>query len=234
MMKISEDRKNYQVTNKFEKKSFAPKQEKIKIIPNEGCTMCPELVASRKRITYGYGNKNSFIIFLGEAPGYKGADLTGIPFTKDKSGELFNEMLLHAGWKMEDVYTTNIVKCCPPGNRTPKEDEVNNCAGKWLEGELKQIKPRANYEGPIILVTCGSTATRYFINQGVTKARMAQHKITWNKIKFIVIPIFHPAYILRTGAVQEYIQDFEELRKIHDEFKKEAMTKGVLKFMEKN
>jgi uracil-DNA glycosylase family 4 len=108
---------------------------------NAHCVKCSDLVTSRNRVTWGYGNINSKVLFFGEAPGMHGCDITGIPFTLDKSGEYFQSMLKSVGWTKEDVYVTNIVKCCPSGNRTPLPYEISNCS-IFLEYEMIKIKPK--------------------------------------------------------------------------------------------
>ena len=80
------------------------------------CEQCSNLVKSRKqshwgKATYGYGNIESPTMFIGEAPGRNGCAYTGIPFTRDPSGKLYNWVLEYLGLHLEDVYTTNIVKC---------------------------------------------------------------------------------------------------------------------------
>ncbi len=110
------------------------------IQPNIGCTKCAELMKSRKRITWGYGNESSNVVFIGEAPGRNGCDVTDIPFTRDPSGEFFQSMLAETQWTKEDVYVTNVVKCCPPGNRDPEPKEVENCR-VYLQYEITKVNP---------------------------------------------------------------------------------------------
>lgn len=89
---------------------------------NTSCRRCPELVKSRKRVTWGYGDPHSDVMFIGEAPGRFGCDVTGIPFTRDRSGEFFQKMLSAVGLDKEQVYTTNIVKCLDGRTRVYLED----------------------------------------------------------------------------------------------------------------
>ena len=169
---------------------------------NTRCFICSELVKSRRRITWGYGNPNSKIMFIGEAPGRFGCDITGIPFTLDASGMLFQEALDSIGWSMEDIYTTNIVKCCPLNNRTPSEEEITHCS-MYVEHEIDVIKP-------IMVVLLGGVAMKYFF----PKAKSVTGN--WNRelshpmhegITFIVLP--HPAYIVRNKREKDgYFRDF--------------------------
>src|SRR5436190_17485017 len=100
----------------------------IRILDDQSCTRCPALVASRCRIVHGYGDPSARIVFIGEAPGRRGADRTGVPFSGDKSGRALQRMLIEL--KLMDAQTpadtpqlrcfvTNVVRCCPPNNRTP-------------------------------------------------------------------------------------------------------------------
>ena len=108
---------------------------------NKNCMLCDDLVTSRNRITWGYGNIKSPVMFIGEAPGMHGCDITGIPLTLDKSGEYFQSMLKSVGCVKEQVYVTNIVKCCPAGNRTPTIYEITSC-NKFLAYEIAKVDPK--------------------------------------------------------------------------------------------
>lgn len=173
---------------------------------NTECIRCPDLVKSRRRITWGYGNPLLSTMFIGEAPGYNGCDITGIPFTRDPSGEFFQSMLAEVQWTKEDVYVTNVVKCCPPGNRDPKPEEVENCR-IYLQYEITKINPHW-------IVLMGKFAMQYFF------PKFTSIISKWNKyftlpdypgIEFFIIP--HPAYITRNMKLKEdYIQSFRMIR----------------------
>jgi DNA polymerase len=120
------------------------------LLRDQGCTRCPALVASRRRIVHGYGDPAAGIVFVGEAPGRHGADRTGVPFSGDKSGAVLQRILADLGLLVGDVpsegpqlrcFVTNLVRCCPPLNRTPTLAEQANCA-PFLEHELGQLDPR--------------------------------------------------------------------------------------------
>jgi len=116
----------------------------------EGCSRCPALAANRHRIVYGYGAPDARVLFVGEAPGYKGADLTGVPFTRDRSGVRFQQMLIALGLSAETdprvehprltCFVTNVVRCNPPGNRAPSREEIGNCV-PYLWEELALLQP---------------------------------------------------------------------------------------------
>ena len=124
--------------------------------------------------TFGYGNLDHPIMFIGEAPGHAGCGTTGIPFTKDRSGDLYNWVLRYFGKTMENVYTTNIVKCCPSNNRTPTKIETLNCAIRFLREEIHLLKPKN-------IIALGKTAFNYLESWGAD-----------------YIP--HPGYAIRNGA----------------------------------
>lgn len=173
---------------------------------NQYCKRCPELVVSRKRVTFGYGNPASPIMFIGEAPGMYGCDITGIPFTGDKSGEYFQRMLKLVGWSKEDIYTTNVVKCCPPENREPTDQEILNCK-VFLDYEIETVKPK-------YIILMGKSAMNAVLQ--ITGSVINN----WDKIRgigdwrFITIP--HPAYIARNTRrwEKDYIASFVKIRKL--------------------
>lgn len=199
---------------------------------NDGCAMCPELVKSRKRITWGTGSPNSLIVWVGEAPGRHGCDVTGIPFFGDRSGDLFQEMLGYAGWNKDSVWVTNVVKCCPPGNRAPEQGEIDKCSKHYLSKELKAIKPFVNRDVRILVIAVGSTASRLLIGQGVLKSFMTRHFIRRFNKDMCVIPIYHPAYVLRDPKrMDEYKRAFIKIRQYHDHLLKRYNSEGILKYM---
>jgi len=127
-----------------------------------GCTRCPSLVANRRRIVHGYGPPHSRVLFVGEAPGYKGGDLTGIPFTRDRSGVRLQQVLIDLGLSDEAgpraelpqlrCFVSNVVRCNPPSNRTPTTAEIANCL-PYLWQELDLVRPE-------IVVPVGNVAAR--------------------------------------------------------------------------
>jgi len=176
----------------------------------EVCVKCPQLVFSRKlypygRPTCGYGNPNSPLFFIGEAPGMYGCGTTGIPFTLDRSGEFFKKILKEVlGMTHEDIWITNIVKCCPKDNRTPEPEERNNCT-PFLVEELKIVKP-------FVIIPMGMSATKLFFPNLEEFSRVNAREYylpsdmpkiggtQWAEIaphKAFLFPIWHPAYIIR-------------------------------------
>ncbi|MDP9119436.1 MAG: uracil-DNA glycosylase, partial [Actinomycetota bacterium] len=146
------------------------------------------------------------VMFIGEAPGFH-EDKQGEPFV-GAAGQLLTRMLDESlGIAREDVYIANVIKCRPPGNRDPQEDEIESCT-PWLVEQVSLIQPK-------IMVTLGNFATKFVLqtSQGIT--RMRGQAYPWHGR--IVIPTFHPAAILRGGGESsrqflEFRDDFELVR----------------------
>jgi uracil-DNA glycosylase len=145
------------------------------------------------------GNADADILFIGEAPGFH-EDKQGEPFV-GAAGQLLTKVLGEVlGLDRADVYICNILKCRPPGNRDPQEDEIESCT-PWLIEQVSLIQPR-------IIVTLGNFATKFVLQtqQGIT--RMRGRAYAWHGRT--VIPTFHPAAILHGGG--EKSRQFAELR----------------------
>jgi DNA polymerase len=183
----------------------------------ERCGRCPLLVKSRAlypygKPTFGYGNPNSPVAFIGEAPGKDGCGTTGIPFTKDRSGEFYQRLLREElGLVMKDVWTTNIVKCCPEDNRKPDDREVSNC-NPFLLGELSIIHPN-------LIVPLGATAARNFVPLSGSLAPFVGAISQFNSPPWVdwgpnVYVLYHPAFILRDmSREQRYRELFRQINK---------------------
>ena len=147
------------------------------------------------------------ICFVGEAPGFN-EDIQGKPFV-GRSGDLLNKMLGTIGLTRQDVSVINIIKCRPPGNRTPTKKEMQTCGNLWLDKQLQFLKPK-------LIVTLGRVALQYFFpGLPMTKNK---GKIQFVDSKIPVMPIFHPAYVLRNGHAMddEYKADFAKIKKFID------------------
>jgi DNA polymerase len=182
------------------------------------CDKCPSLVSSRSRIVSGYGDKNAIIMFVGLAPGRNGADITGIPFTRDPSGILFQEAMIKSGFSLEtnpknenprlhNVFVTNLVKCNPKdtngNNRYPSRIEIMNCI-KYFEEERCSINPK-------IIVLLGKTTTENILDIQCKKFLDYHNKII-KKDNTIFIPLIHPSYVIRGAYNREkYLQDIKNL-----------------------
>jgi DNA polymerase len=163
-----------------------------------GCTRC-RLAEGRTQVVFGVGNPDADVLFIGEAPGFH-EDKQGEPFV-GAAGQLLTKVLGDIlGLGRGDVYICNILKCRPPGNRDPQEDEIESCT-PWLVEQISSIQPR-------VIVTLGNFATKFVLQtpQGIT--RMRGKSYPWHGRT--VIPTFHPAAILHGGG--EKSRQFSELR----------------------
>jgi uracil-DNA glycosylase len=164
------------------------------------CHRCG-LAAGRKTIVFGQGNPHAQLVFIGEGPGAD-EDEQGLPFV-GRAGQLLNRMLPLIGVKREDVYICNIVKCRPPGNRTPERDEIETCS-PFLFRQIEAIQPR--------LVCClGAPAVRTVLGlkEGITKIR--GQFFDYGSAK--ALATVHPAYVLRNPREEKILrEDFEKIR----------------------
>lgn len=170
------------------------------------CSSCSEMIKSRSRPVPGMGNSNAKVMMVGLAPGKDGADLTGIPFTRDPSGELINELIASIGLsREEDIFITNLVKCNPKDekgrNRPPSKQEIANCC-QYLKREIDCIKPR-------IIIAFGKDATEFLIDKKVSQMSKVHGKMeTINGL--LIFPFIHPAYVIRGAyAKQKYVEEFK-------------------------
>ncbi|NRB21232.1 uracil-DNA glycosylase [Candidatus Dependentiae bacterium] len=154
---------------------------------------CPLGPLCKSTAVFGEGNANAKLMFIGEAPGAKEEEL-GRPFV-GRSGKLLDKILAAYDTNREDVYITNIVKCRPPKNRTPTKKEINACKD-LLHNQIKIIKPK-------VMCTLGASALEGLTGKPVkiTKVRgiPTKHK------DVILLPAYHPAYILRNPKQLEFL-----------------------------
>ncbi len=171
------------------------------------CENCP-LGKTRNNLVFGRGSEESDLVFIGEGPGEQ-EDLQGAPFV-GKAGQLLDKIIDAAGFKDDDYYICNIVKCRPPGNRVPAPEEVQACM-PFLRHQIASIQPK-------ILVLLGASAAKAIIDPklAITKARGK-----WVKMgNFLVMPTFHPAALLRDPQKKIPVwQDFQEIKRVFDEMK---------------
>ena len=148
------------------------------------CTRCPGLAATRTQTVFGVGPPGVELCFIGEAPGAD-EDAQGEPFV-GAAGQLLNRIIAACGLKREEVYICNIIKCRPPGNRTPLANEVANCRD-YLEKQLDLVRPR-------FICALGGTAAQNLL--GTTKS-MGQLRGRFHDFRGIpVLCTYHPAFLL--------------------------------------
>ncbi len=178
------------------------------------CKKC-RLWEGKKNYVFGEGNPNAEIIFVGEAPGAE-EDSQGRPFVGE-AGQLLTRIISAMGFRREEVYIGNIIKCRPPGNRTPLKEEIEACKNYIFE-QIEIIKPK-------IIITLGSTPliTLYGKNIPITKVRGKWFE--WRGIP--VMPTFHPAYLVRNPQSKELKKlVWEDVKECLKKLGKEPPSKG--------
>jgi uracil-DNA glycosylase len=191
--------------NKFEVIAAKPEQsvsdpvKALKIIREDlgDCTRCPLHKQGRKQIVFGVGNPTAELMFVGEGPGAD-EDEQGEPFV-GRAGQLLNNMIKAMGITREQVYIANIVKCRPPGNRTPEREECETCS-PFLMRQIAVIKPK-------VVVALGATAAKTLLAMNSSMAQLRgrfydfkpagarSNDSTWNGCELAVT--YHPAFLLR-------------------------------------
>ena len=165
----------------------------------ENCKKC-KLCTGRQNIVFGTGNKNADIMLIGEGPGAD-EDRLGEPFV-GRAGKLMNMAFDMLEIKREELYIANVVKCRPPGNRNPEEDEAMACLD-YLRNQVILVKPK-------IIVLLGSIALKNILGKeyGITASRgkWLEKKGIW------YMPTWHPAALLRKKKKKiDFIKDFQKV-----------------------
>lgn len=166
----------------------------------QDCRRC-DLCQERKHIVPGEGKRDADIMLIGEGPGHD-EDLSGRPFV-GPAGQLLDKMLAAIGLTRDMVYITNVVKCRPPANRTPKEAEAQACL-PFLREQFVLVQPK-------IIVCFGATAARYLYDPEI---RITKQRGQWKEKKGIwFLPTYHPAALLRDVSKKpEAWEDMQSLR----------------------
>lgn len=167
----------------------------------EAVLACPKcrLSETRTHAVFGEGSIKAPVMFIGEGPGYH-EDQSGRPFV-GRAGELLTRMISAMQFAREDVYITNIVKCRPPGNRNPQDDEAAACL-PYLNRQIDIIKPK-------IMVLLGAVPLRHLLGLGgITKI----HGTFYEYRGIPVCPTYHPSFLLRSP--QRKTEAWEDLQKV--------------------
>ena len=159
-------------------------------LANSNCTQCA-LADSRHNIVVDRGNSNAKVLMIGEGPG-ENEDLQGKAFV-GRAGKLLDELMNHLGFDTnQDSLIINVVKCRPPENRAPKQEEVNAC-GAFFRKQIELVKPK-------VILLLGATALRHVVkdkgefSMGEEAGKFFEH-VDFPGVQFMVL--YHPAYILR-------------------------------------
>lgn len=151
-----------------------------------GCELC-QLHRTRTQTVFGTGNPDASVMFVGEAPGAD-EDAQGLPFV-GRAGQLLTLMLSAAGWRRDEVYIANILKCRPPNNRNPKVEEIVQCEPNLIR-QIKLIRPR-------LIVAMGRIAAHNLLSTTESISRLRGQKHFYTKGNIPLVVTYHPAYLLR-------------------------------------
>lgn len=163
------------------------------------CTRC-RLHEQRNKIVFGAGNSRAQLVFVGEGPGHD-EDIQGLPFV-GRAGKLLTQMVEAMGLQREDVYICNVVKCRPPENRKPEDDEAATCS-PYLYRQLDAIAPRA-------IVCLGGVAAQTLLK---TKDPISRFRGNWFDFRNTkLLATYHPAYLLRNPSAKGEV--WKDLQKV--------------------
>ncbi|MDR3747252.1 MAG: uracil-DNA glycosylase [Acidobacteriota bacterium] len=160
------------------------------------CQRCKLAKQGRKQIVFGTGAPNAELMFIGEGPGAD-EDAQGLPFV-GRAGQLLNNMIAAMGLKREQVYIANIVKCRPPGNRTPERDECETCS-PFLMRQISVIQPK-------VIVALGATAAKHLLGLNDSMASLRGRFYDFSPpgtltggepLECKLVVTYHPAFLLR-------------------------------------
>jgi uracil-DNA glycosylase family 4 len=165
------------------------------------CTRCKLHTLGRTQIVFGVGNPEADLMFVGEAPGAD-EDIQGIPFV-GRAGQLLTKIIEAIGLKREDVYIANVIKCRPPQNRNPEPDEIETCE-PFLFRQVDIIKPK-------VIVALGKFAAQTLVRTLDPISRLRGRQFTYRGA--ILIPTFHPAYLLRNPSSKREVWEDMKLVK---------------------
>jgi DNA polymerase len=175
------------------------------------CTACA-LHATRTQTVFSRGTPQTELMFVGEGPGAD-EDAQGLPFV-GKAGQLLDKMIAAMGYRPDDVYIANVVKCRPPGNRTPEPQEMEACEG-YLHEQIAIVRPK-------VIVALGNTACLGLLQvSGITRLR-GKWRLYRGAIP--VMPTFHPSYLLRTEAAKREV--WEDLKLVMGKLGKAPRPRG--------
>jgi uracil-DNA glycosylase family 4 len=182
---------------------YADASDALKAVRTEigDCVRCKLHAQGRRQIVFGVGNPDADLMFVGEAPGAD-EDVQGIPFV-GRAGQLLTKIIEAIDLRRDDVYIANVIKCRPPGNRNPEQDEVETCE-PFLFQQIDVIKPK-------VIVALGTFAARALLRTLDPISRLRGRVFEYRGAK--LIPTFHPAYLLRNpSSKREVWEDMKMVR----------------------
>lgn len=175
------------------------------------CQRCKLAKLGRSQVVFGVGNPKASVMFVGEAPGVN-EDQKGEPFV-GAAGKLLNDLLASADLSRDQIYIANVIKCRPPNNRDPEQDEVETCKPFLLQ-QIQLIRPA-------LVCTLGNWATQTLLQRkvGITKVKAQAFYLK----DFVLFPLLHPAAALHQGNLLPVLkEDFKKLKEFLDKNAKPA------------
>jgi uracil-DNA glycosylase len=164
------------------------------------CTKCGELAATRTQTVFGVGRLEPDICFIGEAPGGD-EDRQGEPFV-GAAGQLLNKIIGACGLTREEVYICNVLKCRPPGNRTPRPDEAANCR-EFLDRQLELVRPKT-------ICCLGGCAAQNLLGVAMPLGKLRGRFHDYKGIP--VLCTYHPAYLLPHRQPEKKKEVWEDMQ----------------------
>ena len=164
------------------------------------CTRC-KLHATRKNIVFGVGNANADLVIVGEAPG-RDEDVQGEPFV-GRAGKLLTSIVEAIGLSRQDIYICNVIKCRPPQNRNPENDEIASCS-PYLLAQIKAI-------APAVICTVGKFAAQTVLQTDTPISKLRGHFHQYHGID--LMPTYHPAYLLRNPSAKKDV--WQDMQQVH-------------------
>src|SRR2546428_4654019 len=199
----------------FQERGYGPFTNSVALFPSPGdafadvradlgdCRRCKLHNPGRGQIVFGVGNPNADLMFVGEAPG-RDEDIQGEPFV-GRAGQLLTKIIEAIGLQRGDVYIANVIKCRPPENRNPEQDEVDTCE-PFLVQQIDIIKPK-------VIVALGTFAARALLRTLDPISRLRGRIYEYRGAK--LVPTFHPAYLLRNpSSKREVWEDMKVVRSL--------------------
>jgi DNA polymerase len=168
-----------------------------------GCTRCG-LHTTRTQTVFGVGRRDAKLMVIGEAPGGE-EDRQGEPFV-GPAGQLLNAMLRAIGFRREDVYIANILKCRPPSNRDPKPEEAATCT-PYLNRQIELLRPR-------VMLAVGRIASQWLLQTEAPIGRLRGQVTRYGDTGIPLVVTYHPAYLLRTP--QDKAKAWQDLCLVRD------------------
>jgi uracil-DNA glycosylase family 4 len=163
------------------------------------CTRCKLHTQGRTQVVFGVGNPSADVMFVGEAPGAD-EDVQGVPFV-GRAGQLLTKMIEAMGYKRDEVYIANVLKCRPPGNRNPEPDEIATCE-PFLFRQLASVQPK-------VVIALGAFAARTLLQTQDPISRLRGRVYDFRGAK--LIPTFHPSFLLRSPGFKR--EAWDDLKK---------------------